>query len=241
MKSVNQAVLFTNRRFTSADMVKQLVKSIRFYYVTKEGYENAVDYQMSQLGNEVALFDNPYTNVTYETYPYGYSSGQDNVTGQIPGISGATYWAASYVRFGVPGLKWNVTINLNQDTQTLTLSWNIQWARQDWIYNINGTLQPTNNFTWNDNNSKIYPIAGSKSYTYGTNQQALNYGARNAPPNKQDLLNMTYINIGNSQSTYDMSWIKQIYNTYNSQNYWPNSKVVQKFSITKIELIPYNN
>ena len=91
MKSVNQAVLFTNRRFTSADMVKQLVKSIRFYYVTKEGYENSVDYQMSQLGNEVALFDNYYTNVTYETYPYGYSSGQDNVTGQIPGISGATY------------------------------------------------------------------------------------------------------------------------------------------------------
>lgn len=239
--SQSQAALFTNRQFTSVDTVKQLVKAIRFHFVNENG-GGSIDYPMSKLGQEVALINNAYDNVTFETFPYQNTTlTYDGVAGQNPSWNGANVWMSSYVRFGTPGLKWNVTINLNTSNQTLMLSWNIQRANTNWLYNINGVQQASNNFTWTETNSKIYPIAGSQTYCYGTNQKATNNGAYSNPPIKSDLLNMTYTNIAKMPNNYDTDYIRNLWNLGNVQNNFAISKIIKKFSITKIELIPYNN
>lgn len=242
MNSVSQAALFADSLFTTTDRVKQFVKAIRFYYVTENGGGGAIDYPMSQLGNEVAMINEQYDNATTETFPYQNATLTYNgVAGQNPSWNGANVWMTSYVRFGVPGLKWNVTIDLNTNNQTLMLSWNIQRARQDWLYNINGVLQANNEFSWDNQNAKIYPIAASQSYCYGTNQQALNNGASQNPPTKSDLLNMTYLNIGKQTSNhYDGEFVKNLWTQTNMSGNWANNQTIQQFSIVKIELIPYN-
>jgi hypothetical protein len=56
------------------------------------------------------------------------------------------------------------------------------------------------------------------------------------------LLNMTYVNIGKQPpdkyyqaGAYEAQWV-----VANQTNSWAQQLTVQKFSITKIELIPYN-
>ena len=74
-------------------------------------------------------------------------------------------------------------------------------ARGDYAYYVNDIMVTNNNYAFtpqNATNLKITPIASSNSYAYGTNQIALNSGASNTPPNKQDLLAMRFTNIGAS-------------------------------------------
>lgn len=94
-----------------------------------------------------------------------------------------------------------MTFTLDTNTQTIKMSWTMRNARDDFKYYVNDIMVTNNNYAFtpqNATNLKITPIASSDSYAYGTNQTALNSGANNTPPNKQDLLNMRFNNIGAS-------------------------------------------
>ena len=239
--------IFTNRNFTSVDRVKSLVRAFRVYYTTEEGYENAVDYLTSNFGEEQIIINGYYDNVSTTMYPYKNTTlTYSGVAGQNPSWNGANVWMASYLKFRNVGIKCGFTFTLDTNTQTIKMSWNLTTARDDFKYYVNDYMVTSNRFHWyanGDTTTRIVPIAASNTYCYGTNQQALNNGASNTPPNLQDLLNMKFTNIATTPSQYDIDYVQDLWNqtTNLNNNGWAKQTITNKFSVTKIEMIPYNN
>lgn len=239
--SMSDVGVFTHNRLTSVDRVKSLVRAFRIYYTTEEGYENAVDYLTSNFGEEQLIINNYYDNVSKTLYPYHFETLGYNSGGVQPSWKGATAWSASYLKFRNVGLRVGMTFTLDTNTQTIKMSWTMRNARDDFKYYVNDIMVTNNNYAFtpqNATNLKITPIASSDSYAYGTNQTALNSGANNTPPNKQDLLNMRFNNIGASSG--DAGNLSLTWSTTETNHGWAKETITNKFSVTKIEMIPYN-
>ena len=237
--SMSDVGVFTHNRLTSIDRVKQLVRVFRVYYTTEDGYENAVDYLTSNFGEEQVIHNGYYDNISDTLYPYAYLTVRISTPGSSNNTSMVPAWWASYLKFRNVGLRVGMTFTLDTNTQTIKMSWNLGAARNDFLYYVNDYVVTSNTYSWNETQTKITPIASSNSYIYGDNVVAINNGASNTPPNKQDLLNMSFTNIatkGNEGVNLQSTW-----NNVEQNNNWAKETITNKFSVTKIEMIPYNN
>ena len=242
--SISNVGIFTNRQFTSADRVKQLVRAFRVWYINKRGLEYSVDYLTSRFGETQLIYDEYYDNVSETMYPYHFEVPTYSGPGVNPSWNGANVWFASYLKFRNVGLKCGMTFTLDTSTNTIQMSWTLGNARDDFKYYVNDYVVTSNAFGWlaeEGAHSTITPLAISNTYCYGTNQIALNNGASNTPPSKQDLLNMNFTNIAKMPSNYDISTVKNFWTLSSTQNNWAKQTITNKFSVTKIEMIPYNN
>ena len=242
---LTQVGIFTNRNFTSVERVKSLIKGFRFYYEIENGGGGAVDYLTSNFGEEQTLINSYYDNAATTTYPYQFVTLNYNGPGVSPNYNGAQAWLASYLKLRTSGYTFLVTLQLDTNTQTILMSWILNDARYDFNYYVNDIEVTSNRFAWEPSgDTRIFPIAASNTYVYGTNQPALNGGASNTPPSKQDLLNMKFTNIATTPKQYDITQMKDLWNQANAGNAnvnWAKETITKKFSITKIEMIPYNN
>lgn len=237
--SMSDVGVFANSHFTSIDNVKNLVRAFRVWYTNERGYEQSVDYLTSRFGEEQVIYNGYYDNVSETMFPYKYITTSYWLGDEVPVQVDVTAWWASYLKFRNVGLKCGMTFTLDTNTQTIKMSWTMSPARSDFLYYVNDYVVTSNTYSWNDTHVKITPIASSNSYVYGDNLNAQAHGgASNTPPNKQDLLSLSFTNIatkGNEGVNLQSTW-----NNVEQSNTWAKQTVTNKFSVTKIEMIPYN-